>query len=334
MVSIGSWLSIRQSDFRGQTSSTLAGESLPLAIKQQVYVYDSSLKGTSSRVTPDRLFAIDAAATGPLVSCLMVTRGDLARVTASISCFRKQTYRNKELVIVCGATTAALRRLAEESGDDVRLIPAAEGLSLGLLRNISVEGARGEIICVWDDDDIFGTHRLARGVGALRQARADAVFVRQLCLWSPARRTLSLSGTRVWEGSMLAFRAGLPRYPDAARSEDTTLVEAMLHTRTLALLDDPLSYCYCIHGQNTYDAQHFEGILGDASLRLSYGKGLAALSAFFAFAEHHAVTEPDRTLLKEHAGDVGQLKRIEAYVGLNQFLRRLRYRFKRRPEPR
>ncbi|CAN7266377.1 glycosyltransferase family A protein [Devosia sp. LjRoot16] len=299
-------------------------------INQQAYIYDRSLRGTSSRVTPDRLIATTGSTTGPLVSCLMVTRGDVARVRASIGYFRRQTYRNKELIVVCGTTTAALQHLVEQSGADVRLVPADRQLSLGLLRNVSVDQARGEIVCVWDDDDIYGVHRLERGVGALLQARADAVFLRQLCLWSPHERLLRLSNTRVWEGSMIAFKNVLPRYPDAARGEDTALVEAMLQARSLALMDDPLSYCYCIHGQNTSGAPLFQGIFNDASLKFSYGRALAAFSALLAFDEHPAFGEPDRKLLAENAGDVGQLRRLETYVGVNQFLRRLRYRFKRR----
>lgn len=298
-------------------------------IKQQVYIYDRSLKGTSSRLTPDRLVAVKGTTTGPLVSCLMVTRGDLPRVRASIGYFRKQTYRNKELVIVSDAVTEELQRLVETSGGDIRLVRVDEQLSLGLLRNISVEQAHGEIVCQWDDDDIYGAHRIERGVGALLQAKADAVFLRQWCIWSPRQKILILSGTRIWEGSMVAFKRALPRYPDAPRAEDTAMVEAMFGTRSIALMDDPLSYCYCIHGQNTYDEPHFRIMLGDASLRLSYGKALAALSTFLAFDEHPALGDSDRKLLAENAGDVGQLRRLATYVGVNQFLRRLRYRFKR-----
>jgi len=299
-------------------------------IKQQVYVYDRSLKGTSSRVTPDRLISIEGTTSGPLVSCLMVTRGDIAQVRASIDCFRKQTYRNKELVVVCGATTPELQQLIAEGGEAVRLVPADRQLSLGLLRNVSLEQARGEIVCIWDDDDLYGVHRIARGVAALLQARADAVFLRQLCLWSPRQQLLRLSATRVWEGSMCALRAVLPRYPDAARGEDTPLVEAMLATHTLALMDDPLSYCYCIHGQNISGSSHFELVFKGASLKLDYDRALPALSAFFAFAEHPAITEPDKRLLADNSGNLSQLKHLEAYVGINQLLRRLRYRFRRR----
>jgi glycosyltransferase involved in cell wall biosynthesis len=299
-------------------------------IKQQVYIFDRSLKGTSRQITPDRIETASSTTTGPLVSCLMVTRGDLPRVRASIGYFKKQTYRSKELVIVCDAISVGLTRLVAESGADVRLVQADERLSLGLLRNVSVEQAHGDIVCQWDDDDLYGAHRIERSVGALMQTKADAVFLRQWCIWSPGQRILRLSGTRVWEGSMVALKAALPRYPDARHAEDTAMVEIMFGRSLIALMDDPLSYCYCIHGQNTYDEPHFRIMLGDARLKLSYGKALAALSTFFAFDEHPAATQPDRTMLAENAGDTGQLRRLRRYVAINQFLRRLRYRLKRR----
>lgn len=305
-------------------------EDLPLAIRQQVYIYDGSLRRTSSRAVPDRLVSITGSTAGPLVSCLMVTRGDPARVRAAIACFRRQTYRDKELVVVSSAAGVELQRLVETSGSDIRLIQAEKGLSLGLLRKISVERSEGEIVCVWDDDDLYGAHRLERGVGALVQARADAVFLRQVCIWSPGRKILRLSHSRSWEATMLAFKTALPRYPDAPRNEDTVLVEAMLGQRSIALMDDPLSYCYCVHGQNTSDAAQLQAIIDAGSLKFDYGRALAALSASFAFAEHAAAEKSDRLLLARHAGQGGPLKRLEAYLAVNQFLRRLRYRRKRR----
>jgi glycosyltransferase involved in cell wall biosynthesis len=297
-------------------------------IRQEVYVYDKRLQGTTSRLAPDRIVAVSTPATsGPLVSCLMVTRGDLARVRLSIGTFKRQSYGNTELVIVCDAVTAGLRRLIEESGANVRLIEIGERLSLGGLRNISIEQARGEIVCQWDDDDIYGAHRIERGVGALLQAKADAVFLRQWCIWSPGQRLLKLSRSRLWEGSMLAFRQALPRYPDIRSAEDTALVEEMNAHRVIALMDDPLSYCYCIHGQNTYGGPHFQQMITGARLELRYGEALAALSAFFAFAEHPAMSEADLALRDRHAGDLGQLRRLETYVATNQLFRRLRHRF-------
>src|SRR3954447_25930959 len=46
----------------------------------------------------------------PLVSCLMVTRGNLELIRYSLGCYRSQTYQRRELVIVAEA----------DAGDRVR----------------------------------------------------------------------------------------------------------------------------------------------------------------------------------------------------------------------
>lgn len=291
-----------------------------------LYIFDGSLKETSiDRGAPHRILReVDTSTTGPLVSCLMVTRGDIAFVRESIAQFKQQTYGNRELVIVCGAPTAELERLVEESGNDVRLVRIGEGLSLGQLRNASIESARGDIVCLWDDDDLYGSQRLEHGVSALRLAQADALFLRQLFIWCPAQRVLSLSRSRVWEGSMIAFKQALVPYPDLPRGEDTVMVESILQQRVIALLDAPLSYCYCIHGNNTSTAPHMQVIIDGAKIRFDYGKAVAAFSSSFGFPAHPATTETDRVLPAEAADDGSQLWRLQLYMSVSQFLRRMR----------
>ena len=182
-----------------------------------------------------------SSVTGPLVSCLMVTRGDMARTRLSIDQFKRQTYESRELVVVCDRIDEDLKTLIRQSGDDVRLIAVGPGLTLGELRNISVQEARGDIVCQWDDDDLYATKRIEHGVGAMLQASADALFLRQLFIWWPAQLVLSLTGSRIWEGSMIAFKRAVGSYPALARDEDTMMVDAMVRTSAIAVLDDPLS---------------------------------------------------------------------------------------------
>ena len=107
-----------------------------------------------------------AAKTGfPLISCLMVTRDRLALARRAIRSWADQTYPNRELVVVTdgpGAFRNALERLVKENGlEGVRFVyPEGKDLSLGRLRNISFEAARGEIACQWDDDDVSHPTRL------------------------------------------------------------------------------------------------------------------------------------------------------------------------------
>src|ERR1700730_8101516 len=99
---------------------------------------------------------------GTAVSCVMVTSAVPARMALlarSLACYRHQTYRTRELLVVLdrksetaeSELTALLRSL---ESDEVRLIVPPAGLSLGALRNIGSAEARGAILCQWDDDDL------------------------------------------------------------------------------------------------------------------------------------------------------------------------------------
>ena len=297
---------------------------------RQIYLYDRTFRSvTDNTRTPHTTIAPAATTvTGPLVSCLMVTRGELARVRFSIDQFKRQTYSPRELVIVCDEVSEALEALVVAAGGDVRLVPAVPGLTLGELRNLSVAEARGDLVCQWDDDDLYSPDRIAHGVGALLQVGADALFLRQWFIWCPSQRVLALSRSRIWEGSMIAFRHALAPYPALRREEDTRMVDAMVSRSSIALLDDPLSYCYCIHGQNTSPDDHMQKLIDTAKPRFEYAEGLAAFSSTFAFASHPALggrDEADKVIGSTSAkGSRRAARRLRLYTTFSPLLRRLK----------
>ena len=176
--------------------------------------------GRSRVVEADRLKA--GATNLPLVSCLMVSRGDLHDLRYSLACYLQQDYRNREFVLVCDQITPALLKyLGRFPKSGIRVIEAPVGLSLGELRNISVAEANGELVCIWDDDDLHDPFRISISVSALLASKAPAVFLSRWLLWWPARKMLAISEKRPWEGSMLARKAVVPPYQPLARGEDT-----------------------------------------------------------------------------------------------------------------
>ena len=295
---------------------------------RQVYVFDKSLQETNSNLRKawHRIVARpDGAVTGPLISCLMVTRGDVPLVRMAIAQFQRQTYGWRELVIVCDRASPELEALVREEGSEaVRLVAAAPGMPLGQLRNASLDAARGELICQWDDDDLYSAQRLEHGVGALMAAEADALFLRQWFIWCPSQRFLGLSRGRVWEGSMIAFKRALAPYPSLGRAEDTAMVDSILRDRVVALLDDPLSYCYCIHGANTFTGAHMQRIIDHARLRFGYERGIAEFSHVLRFDEHPAASAEAGA---GRSGRKHEARRLERHLRANQFIRRVKRTF-------
>jgi len=198
----------------------------------------------------------------PLVSCLCVTRGRVAMLKRVVACFRSQTWANRELVLLYESDDAATMAYAATLADDPSVrcveVPASPKQTLGALRNLSIEAARGEFVAQWDDDDWHGPARLAVQVGATQKhGRPGCVLVRWT-MYDAVERRAYVSGQRAWEGSLLARRDVVPPYPELRREEDTPVIQAMLRQRLLVGLDFPELYIYTFHGTNTWDVHHWK----------------------------------------------------------------------------
>ena len=179
----------------------------------------------------------------------------------AISCFLNQTYRNRELVIVYDADDQAtndyLVTLGETSIRPFK-VEASPRPSLGALRNVSIQVSRGQYVTQWDDDDWHGPTRLAEQIGALQQSGKQGCVLSRWILYDAVTKTAFLSGNRAWEGSILAMRSAMPRYPDLSKGEDTVAIRQMISENKLVGLDRPLLYIYIYHGTNTWERSHWE----------------------------------------------------------------------------
>ena len=223
----------------------------------------------------------------PLVSCLMVTRERYELARRAVECFRGQAYPNLELVIVDHGANDELARWVGSLGDSrIRCSrPADRNVTLGELRNLAVQTARGEYIAQWDDDDISHPDRVMEQMTALFAARADAVFVHRLTLWQPGRRRLGVSERRVIEGTMVARKDRLGEYPALGKGEDTPLCRRLLKEADVAFCDRPELYVYVFHGANTWGGKHVERIWKNAAVRYrahEYDRALAGLQESLA----------------------------------------------------
>ena len=113
-----------------------------------------------------------------LASCVMVTNGRSELVRRSIRCYLAQTYTKRELIILSQGNDefndSILECVAGLGREDIFFYHVASFLTLGEMRNLSVELARGELICQWDDDDIYHPLRLANQVRAAAGGVASA----------------------------------------------------------------------------------------------------------------------------------------------------------------
>lgn len=96
----------------------------------------------------------------PSVSILVPTFGRLAMLAESVECFRRQDYAGHLQLIVCNdcpVHTLTIHKDATERGNrTAQVINLAEALpNLATKRNLLLENASGDLMCAWDDDDIY-----------------------------------------------------------------------------------------------------------------------------------------------------------------------------------
>ncbi|MCE7988992.1 MAG: glycosyltransferase family 2 protein [Caldilinea sp. CFX5] len=84
-----------------------------------------------------------------LISCLCVTENRAAFMPWLLWNFDKQTWPNRELIIVDSSPAPYV----VAGRDDVQVISAAPGANVPVKRNLALQAARGEIITWFDDDD-------------------------------------------------------------------------------------------------------------------------------------------------------------------------------------
>jgi len=195
----------------------------------------------------------------PLVSCIMATRDRRAFVAQSVRYFLRQSYANRELVIVDDGYDQVDDLVR---GDErLRHVRAEPGTTLGAKRNLACELARGELIAHWDDDDWVGPARLEAQVQSLTSSGATATAAGELLhyrlevgdAWlyrAPPGSNASLAG-----GTLLYRRSAWldAPFPPTGLGEHRGFLSALPKDRVLPA-PAPDFYVAVIHGKNASNA--------------------------------------------------------------------------------
>ncbi len=198
----------------------------------------------------------------PLISCLCITRNKIEYLKRAVACFRGQTYPNKELVIVYEDDDANTVEIAESlRSDDILLVElgASPKLTLGELRNISVEACRGTYFCQWDDDDWYHNQRLEVQMEACRQSCKPANILVNWLMYDLTKHEAYFSFHNMWDGSILCRKDVFKefKYPSLSKGEDSQFLLKLFYANYLYPVVKPSLYIYVYHGRNTWDREHF-----------------------------------------------------------------------------
>lgn len=214
----------------------------------------------------------------PLISCLCVTWKKPKMLRRAIDCFLKQTYPNRQLVLIYEDFDLPTADLINGLTPDCRIKPVKISSNpkktLGELRNISIESADGEYVCQWDDDDWFAPERLTEQMRCICNTGRAASILTHWLIFDATTGKSYVSNARLWEGSILSRKDVLSAYPRESKGEDTVVIDQLYQSAQLALISDmPELYIYTFHGGNTWGTSHFDEIF-NASCELSpeYGQ--------------------------------------------------------------
>jgi glycosyltransferase involved in cell wall biosynthesis len=199
----------------------------------------------------------------PLVTCIMPTRDRPAYVRQSIRYFERQTYPERELIIL----DDGIQPLAGEIPihPRIRCVRSAPGQSVGAKRNQGCELARGTIIAHWDDDDWYGPDRLRAQVEPLLQNVAEITALRETTFFyverwefwkcTPQEHQRLFVGD-VHGGTLVYFRhvwEYLAHYPCVSLAEDAAFLRRALNggARLQGIPSEGL-FLYLRHAANTW----------------------------------------------------------------------------------
>jgi glycosyltransferase involved in cell wall biosynthesis len=179
-----------------------------------------------------------------LVSCLMPTHGRRRFVPLAVRYFLRQSYPNRELVVVDDGPEPVRDLLPEDPR--IRYLRLDRRLSIGEKRNRAAEAAQGALLAHWDDDDWSGPDRLSTQVNRLLASGADLCGLDRPLFYDPGGARAwryRYAGRRAWAagGTWLYRRALWEERPfDAVDDgEDTRFVWRLAPERVLALGDAP-----------------------------------------------------------------------------------------------
>ena len=209
-----------------------------------------------------------------MISCLTITQeGKLEELARAIHCFDGQTFEERELLILHDGSDRfhddIRELLARYRSAALRVKRAPRGLTLGALRNLSVQLATYDIICQWDDDDLYHPKRLEAQYDALQREGADfCFFTDQLHFFETSRElfwddwTVESYPMSLIQGTLMGRRDKLGKYGNVARGEDTPVVADLVQRgcRVAELRGRGYLYIYVYNGRNAWEYEHHRAI--------------------------------------------------------------------------
>lgn len=207
----------------------------------------------------------------PKVSCLCPSYQRVESLKNVVNCFNNQSYENRELVVVHRSTDIETKEyIASLDQENIKAVEVVytENTTLGDVRNLSIDAATGDYICVWDDDDWYHRDRIKTQLEAIQSSGKQASVLFYILMYDKKHGVTYMSPRHTWEQTIMCSKQFLRdreiAYPALNRGEDKVFVSKIIEENAVVPVVNPQLYIYCYNGNNTCDAGHFEMLFGYA----------------------------------------------------------------------
>jgi len=203
----------------------------------------------------------------PLISCLCVTRNRSELLKKSINLFLKQSYTNKEMIIIYYSDDKKTKEIALNNDNSNIFFyehNVSDNKTLGDLRNLSIDKARGEFVCIWDDDDWYSNDRLFKQFAFIKQSGKDACTIRALTVYNCRTRGIKIGINRLdgWEPSLMCKRETIKNigYDSLNIAEDVNVIKELYKRDLIHSITDETLYVYFIHRNNVSERRRLKDL--------------------------------------------------------------------------
>lgn len=194
----------------------------------------------------------------------MLTYISYERMENALRCFLRQTYPNKELVIVANGSdvyTEMIAKIVAENKAEklVKIYDIRNNYgTLADMRNLALWFCNGEFVCLWDDDDEYGDKRIEKQVECLKRNRDKFYTIFGNCTYfSEGFSQREITGANL-KGSML-FR-NKPKDEDLFMG-DYDEYQKFAKKDGIVLKNDPKDYIFVKHKLNVRDNTFFADLI-------------------------------------------------------------------------
>lgn len=216
----------------------------------------------------------------PLISCICFTENHPLILQRAISCFEKQDYPNKELVISYPDDDFLTKNLIDQIAiiSDISLIriERSGNENHNTAKNEVIKAATGQYICIWDDHSWYHKSRLHDQYHPISSGSFKASILKHLIFFNYSSKKSYSSPLHHWEESLLCEKNILLQQIKIHNQWEVFWVfDHLIPTRSLCEINDKAHLIVHIchesnssvkdisHLQNWPEATHLNQILTD-----------------------------------------------------------------------